>query len=204
MSKRKTVWIPAILAVIFSLLLIAYSFYAQANGTHPQPSSGAGGLPPQGGRKEDLELFKWLGTMAVVCGAVSFSWVRFKKKLRSSSLPVQKLGKLLHRIHQFMGWTALALILVHGAYYLITRLQDDKIFTGLAAFLILLTLAGYGWLIKRVRNKWMRKAHFFLSLMWIPLLLLHAGGSAILTAVITAVVWVGVTFLERQAQPKAV
>ncbi|NGM84293.1 hypothetical protein G5B47_17930 [Paenibacillus sp. 7124] len=150
-----------------------------------------------------MEPFKLLGTIAVVCGAVSFSWMGFKKKLKSTSLPVRKLGKLLHRVHQFKGWTALVLILVHGAYYLITKLHDDKIFTGLAAFLILLALAGYGWLIKRVRNKWMRKVHFFLSLIWIPLLLLHAGGSAIVTGVITAVVWAGAALLERRTEPKA-
>lgn len=126
----------------------------------------------------------------------------FKKKLTSTSIPIRKLGKLLYNIHKFIGWTALVLILVHGVYYLITKLQDDKIFTGLAAFLILLTLAGYGWLIKRVRNSLMRKVHMFLSIVWIPALLLHAGGTAIITVVVTAAFWILVIFMERWTQPK--
>ncbi|MCZ8522633.1 MULTISPECIES: hypothetical protein [Paenibacillus] len=198
MSTSKKVWIPAILIVIAGLLLVAYSLYLEMNGTHPGPSRGGGGLPPEGGKKEG-ELFEWLGTAAVVCGAVSFLWLRFKKKLRSPSEFVRTAGGLLRRLHTWMGWTALVLVGVHGVYYLVTKLQDHKIYTGLAAFLILAALAGYGWLMPRIRNVWMRKVHLLLSLVWIPLLLLHAGGSAILTVAVTAAVWVLVGFLDRRS-----
>lgn len=88
MSKSKSVFIPAIIVVIASLLLIAYSFYADSNGNpNPFPSGegGEGGMPPQGGRKEGLEPFKLLGTISVVCGAISFTWLRLKRS--SHQLP---------------------------------------------------------------------------------------------------------------------
>lgn len=209
MTRNKTAAIPAVIVIIASLILIAYSFYAMSHSSHPAPPGGGGAMPPRGGRKEELEPFKLMGTIAVICGAVSFSWLRFKKKLTSSSIPVKKLGKLLYNVHKFVGWTALALVVVHGVYYLITKLQDDKIYTGLASFLILLALAGYGWMIKKARNPLMRKVHLFLSIVWIPALLLHAGGTMIMTVAVTIAAWILVWLLERftrsgAANPKGI
>ncbi|AIQ66100.1 hypothetical protein PSTEL_26280 [Paenibacillus stellifer] len=198
----KTVWIPAAFIAVVSLLLIAYSFYIGAGGDHPRPPAAAAGLPPRGEREEGWEPFKLAGTLAVICGAASFAWLRFKKKLKSPSLPVKQLGKLLYKVHKFTGWTALALIAVHGGYYLITKFGDHNVYTGLAAFLVLLAIACYGFLIRRVRSPWVRKTHFFLSLLWIPLLLLHAGGSAIAAVIAGAAIWVLVPVVEKWTQPK--
>lgn len=207
MSKTKpsgkAVWIPAALMAAVSLLCIAWSLYLQGSGKHLAPPGGAG-MPPRGEREEELEPFKLLGTLAVFCGAVSFTWFRFKKKLKSPSLPVKQMGKLLHKVHKMTGWAALLLIAIHGAYYLITKFGDHRIYSGLAAFLILLAIACYGFLIRRIHSPWMRKTHFFLSLLWIPLLLLHAGGSVIAAAAAVAALSMLVPILEKRARPKGV
>jgi hypothetical protein len=193
MKTNKSVFIPAIIVVIAAILLVAYSFFAMNSGTHPAPPEG--GRPPMGGEK--FEPFKTLGTIAIVCGALSFTWLLFKNKLTSSSVPIKKLGKLFYTIHTYTGWAALLIVLVHGTYYLITKLNDKSIYTGIAAFLLLFTLAGYGYLIKRVRNMHMRKVHFLLSFVWIIAIMLHAGGAFITTALITLVIWGFIWLLER-------
>jgi hypothetical protein len=154
--------------------------------------------------EESGDLFTTLGTTAVICGAVSFAWLLFRKKLASPSKPVRKLGKLLYKIHTFTGWAALALIAVHGTYFLLTKSQDGKIYTGLAGFLIVLALAGYGLAINRVKNKYLRLVHRMLSFAWIPVLLLHAGGSFIAAALATMALWGAIWFAERLAEGKGV
>ncbi|WP_426451341.1 hypothetical protein ACP26L_04310 [Paenibacillus sp. S-38] len=201
MAKHNKVWIPAVIAVIAGLVLIAYSFYAQKSGIRPMPPGGGEGMPPR--EEEAFEPFKLMGTLSVVLGGISFMWMRFKKKLTSTSGVIKKAGRLLYRVHPWTGWAALALVLIHGVYYLFTKLQDHAVFTGLAAFVILLTLAGYGWSIKRARGGYKRKVHFFLSIAWIPALLLHAGGSAVLTVVVSALVWMLVPMVERWTQSRA-
>lgn len=200
MRANKSVLLPALLVAIVCVLLIAYSFYAMKTGDHPRPPEGAGMERPPVGKEEEFEPFQFLGTLAVICGGISFLWLRFKKKLSSPSLLVKKWARMLHAVHQYAGWAALAMILVHGAYYLIVRTTHPKIFSGLAAFLILLGLALYGMLIKRVRNPLLRKAHFWLSIAWVPALLLHAGGSFITMALATVAIWGLAEFFERTAK----
>jgi hypothetical protein len=200
MKTNKSAFIPAIIVVLACIGLLIYYLIAMKNGAHPAPP--AGGMRPPGGGKEKFEPFKLLGTIALVCGAISFSWLRFKKKLTSSALPIKKLGKLLYVIHTYTGWAALIIIAVHGGYYLITKLNDDKIFTGLAAFLLLAALAGYGYMIGKVRNRNIRKVHFLLSFVWIVVLAFHAGGAFITTTVITLLLWGFIWILERYTQDK--
>jgi hypothetical protein len=203
MKSGKAVFIPAIIVIIASILLVAFSLFAIKHG--PQPIPG-GGPPPDGRRPpgeggSGLELFKTFGTLALLCGAISFSWLRFKNRLKSKSEPIKKIAKTIYTAHTYTGYAALIFILA-GTYFLITKFHDVNIYTGLASFIILLTLAVYGWLIKRVRNKYMRKVHFLLSIVWIPALLLHAGGSFIMTAVVTIALWAVFWILERSTQPK--
>ncbi|MEK5507027.1 MULTISPECIES: hypothetical protein [unclassified Paenibacillus] len=208
MKTKKTVWIPAIIAVTVAALLVIYYYYM------PSVSGGGPGLRPPGGEVSNVaghmggrpgekggegngELFKTLGTISVFLGAATFSWFWFKKKLRSPSMLVRKTGKLLHSMHKLLGWATLILIAVHGIYFLITKLQDNKTYTGIAGFVILLAIAGYGFFINKVRNKWMRTVHRLLGLLWVPVLLLHAGGSAIMAVIASLAVGVLVWVLER-------
>ncbi|WP_226002298.1 hypothetical protein [Paenibacillus sp. BJ-4] len=184
MKTKKTVWIPAMIAVIVAALFVIYYYYM---------SSVSGGE----GHGGNGEILKTLGTISVFLGAAAFSWFWFKKKLRSPSVLVRKAGKLLHSMHKLLGWATLILVVVHGVYFLITKLQDHKTYSGLASFAILLALAGYGFFINKVRNKWMRTVHRSLGLLWVPVLLLHAGGSAIMAVIASLTVGVLVWVLEK-------
>ncbi|RKP51599.1 hypothetical protein D7Z26_17630 [Cohnella endophytica] len=204
MSRNKKIWIPAIVVATVAVLLVAYSYYLTLSHggqeLRPRPPEGGGtGRPPQGGNDGAGGYFTTLGTISLFLGAAGFSWFWFKKKLKSPSPAVRYVGKLLHSIHKFLGWTTLVLIVVHGIYFLIVKLHDEKIYTGLAGLAILLALAGYGYSINKVRNKWMRAVHRSLGIIWVPVLLLHAGGSAIM-AVISALAVGGLVWVfERSA-----
>jgi hypothetical protein len=203
MKTAKPIYYPALAIIIISVLLLAYYLYAQIHEIHPSgPPQGAAGAdfrPEESGGP-----FRTLGTIAVVCGAVSFTWLRFRKKLTSPSPIVRKLGKLLYKVHTFAGWAALLLIVVHGAYFLLTKPQDSNIYSGLAGLLVLAALAGYGLFIKRVKKTNLRFVHRLLSFLWLPILLLHAGGSFISTALATLALWGVVWLAERAAATKTV
>lgn len=210
MSKNKKVWVPAMIAIVAAVLLMAYYAYtvfSHGGGElHPRPQGGGQGslregmpFPPEGEHDGYGGYFSTLGTIALYLGAAGFSWFWFKKKQKSPSKLVRSAGKLLHSIHKLSGWITLLLIAVHGIYFLITKLHDDKIFTGLAGLAILLTLVGYGYFINKVRNKWMRTVHRSLGIVWVPVLLLHAGGSAIVAVLACMAVGGLIWLLERSA-----
>lgn len=210
MSRKKNVWIPAVLAVIAALLLVAYYLYTRSSHggaevrPHP-PKDGAGnwtsgGKRPQEGAGDSFEgLFSTMGTIAIYVAAAGFSWFWFKKKRKSPAKLVRQAGRLFHAAHKLLGWLTLLLIAAHGTFFLITKFHDDHIFTGLAAFAILLALAAYGYFIPKVRNKWMRTVHRTLAIVWVPLLWLHAGGSAIIAVLVTLALGGLVTMLHRRS-----
>ncbi|MCC3371532.1 hypothetical protein [Cohnella sp. REN36] len=194
MKPDKKVWIPAVAAAIIAVLLIAVSLYA--GWTHERPD---GKIPhPPGPRNEGLgEYATTLGTIALFAGAAGFSWFWFRKRLKSPSGLVRRAGKLLYAWHKPLGWVTVSLIAIHGAYLGIAKFGDDKVYTGLAGFIVLVTLAGYGHLIRRVRNRWMRAVHRSLGLLLAPVLIVHAGGSAILAILAALAVGAAVSLLER-------
>jgi ABC-type Fe3+ transport system permease subunit len=161
---------PAISVAILSILLIIYYYYSNVHGDHPRPPRGGGG-GPRGGFRPDggkgLNIFITFGTLAVISGAISFSWFFLKKKLKSPSTPIKKLVKIFNIAHYYSGWIALVFIAIHGTYYLLTKFNNSNTFSGLAAFILILTLAIYGYKMKRKPNKFMRKTHYLLSLLWL-------------------------------------
>ncbi|AHM68620.1 hypothetical protein LK13_12360 [Paenibacillus polymyxa] len=208
-KTKKTVWIPAIIAVTVAALLVIYYYYmSSVSGGKPgmRPPGGGnvpghmGGSPGGKGGGGNGEIFNTLGTISVFLGAASFCWFWFKKKLRSPSMLVQKAGKLFHSLHKLLGWATLILIAVHGVYFLIIKFQDHKTYSGLAAFAIILAISGYGFYINKVRNKWMRTIHRILGLLWVPVLLLHVGGTAIMAVIATLAVGGLVWTIDRMAE----
>jgi hypothetical protein len=198
MKQSRRVFIPAIVVAVVSMCLIIYALSTMQphSGEHPM-----GGPPPEGNSVKGI--FNNLGNMAIICGAVSYLWFIFKKRLTSPSKPVKKMAKTLIKVHHYMGWAALILTIVHGAYYL-TDVENNKYLTGIAGFLLLLALAGYGWLIKRVRNKFMKTSHLVLSNLWLIALLVHAGGFFILVTGGTLLVWAFVWIVELAIKQKEV
>ncbi|WJH35599.1 hypothetical protein N6H14_06255 [Paenibacillus sp. CC-CFT747] len=224
-TSRLLPW-PALLAAAVSLLLLGGSLFLAAPKHRPLPSGRTGsqtqgqGAQEKGAnskdgfgasregqapgtfrpRHEEEEggPFKLLGTLAVASGAVSFGWYGFRRRLGSRQLLLKKAGRLLHSVHTYAGWLTLALIAVHGGYYLVTKLGERDMYTGLAAFVLLLAIAGYGYAYRKVRKPAMRRAHFVLATLWVPVLLIHAGGSAIAAAVATIAVWGAAALLDKK------
>lgn len=207
MNQNRRVFIPAILVVLISILLLAYSYTiphrppGNAAAVHHATKFHAGMHPLKGKKGFDFTL---LGNIAIACGAISYWWFLFKKKLISPSKSLKNTAKRLYFIHTYTGWIALILIIIHGGYYLITDLHNPKLLTGIIAFLLLLTLAIYGWLYKRVKNKFMRTSHFILGNVWLVALLVHAGGFFITMVVVTLVLWGVIRIVDSSSKKAAV
>ncbi|QHW29580.1 hypothetical protein GZH47_01170 [Paenibacillus rhizovicinus] len=209
MSKSKKVWIPAFIAVVTALILVViYSnveLSHRGEALHARPHGvDQGALRESTHRPAEGEgryggYFSTLGTVALYSGAAGFSWIWFKRKQKSPLIWIRKVGKLLHAMHKSLGWFTLIIIAIHGIYFLFTKIHDNKIYSGLASFTILLALAGYGYFINKVRNKWMRVVHRSLGMIWVPVLFLHAGGSTIIAVVSSLAVGGLVWVFERSA-----
>jgi hypothetical protein len=204
--QNRRVFLPVIAVTLVSFLLIAYFLYTTSHAPRLQPrvpnpnGSLAGIRRPEGKKGFDFTLF---GNIAIACGAISYWWFLFKKKLASPSKPLKKIAKRLYSIHTYTGWAALVLIIIHGGYYVITDLHNSKLLTGIAAFLLLLTLAIYGWLYKRVRNKFMRTSHFILAHIWLVALLIHTGGFFIFMVIVTVILWLVIRWVDLSAKKTA-
>ena len=192
MKNKKTVWIPAIIACLIAVSLLAYYYKLDLNVGEHRPRE----RPPEGG-----ESFKTMGTIALFAAAAGFSWVWFKNKRKSPSMLVRKAGKLLYAVHKWLGFTTLALGAAHGTYMLLYRTSDQTIYSGLASFAVILGIVGYGLFIPTIRNRWMRLVHRVLGIAWVPVLFIHAGGSTILAAGAALAVGGLVRLLEKYAAP---
>ncbi|MCR8632175.1 hypothetical protein [Paenibacillus radicis (ex Xue et al. 2023)] len=142
-------------------------------------------------------LFNDMGTIAVYLGAVCISLLWLKRKLRSPSKIVRRIGKLFLTLHNYSGWAALIFVCAHGIYFMLVEIHDQHIYSGIASFIIMLTIAGYGYSIRKIRNKWMRVIHRCLSIVWIPVLWIHAGWDLIFAAILSLVVLVLVIMVEK-------
>lgn len=145
-----------------------------------------------------------MGTVAVFLAAVSYAWITLKKKRRSSSALVRTGAKLIYGVHTYAGYLALILIGIHGVYFLIKGMHQDSILTGIAAFALLLAAGVYGFLIKRVRNKYMRTIHLGLGSAFLVACLVHAGGSAVVAVLGVIGLWILIQILERVSAGPAV
>jgi hypothetical protein len=190
MKNKRLVVYPALLIVSISVILILYSLFLSPANDQFQRSEDAGGT------------YKTLGNIAIIFAAISFTWLRLKKKRISTSKPIKWLAKFMYSIHTYMGWAALALIAVHGTYFILTDFQKSATKSGLAAFLLLLTLAGYGYMFRKVKKPIMRKIHFALALSWIVAALIHAGGIIILMSILTLIAWLIIGWVEKATLQK--
>ncbi|HJV46096.1 MAG TPA: hypothetical protein VJ824_10280 [Bacillota bacterium] len=201
MKNSRAVFIPAILVSLVSLFLIGYGVVTMMQHVGGHPGVGPNGEMQPHERNVVKEIFNNIGNVAIACGAISFYWLLFKKKLTSSSMVIKKFAKKIYKAHTYVGWAAFVLTVAHGAYFLLD-FDHPKYLTGLAAFLLLLAIATYGWLIKRFNNKYMRTSHLILSSLWIVALLIHAGGFMILVTAITLLTWAALKVVDLRGKQK--
>ncbi|MBO7743462.1 hypothetical protein I8J29_04605 [Paenibacillus sp. MWE-103] len=201
MKPNRLLFIPAVMAALVSLAFVLYALFGTI---HPETvhSGIATGRPPADMKRDAAGgdgLFRTLGTIAVWCGAVGYAWLRLKKKRKSPSPLAKKIGKLFNRLHQPAGYAALAFVAAHGIYFLTQAAIKDDAFTGIAAFTLLLSLAVYGFLIRRVKMKHVRQIHFLLATAFAIVAIVHAGGTAILATLAVIVCWALIGLIERRA-----
>ncbi|MEK3719702.1 hypothetical protein [Paenibacillus sp. FSL H8-0034] len=202
MSKSLRVWIPSIIAVAIAVLFLGYFCYYIS--WYGNGDSDLKRLATEQLAKGEVDLrvrigilFNDMGTVAVYLGAVCISLLWVKRKLRSPSKIVRRIGKLFLTLHNYSGWTALILVCAHGIYFMFVEIQDQHIYSGIASFIFILTIAGYGYLIRKVRNKRMKFIHRYLSIAWIPVLWVHAGWDLVFATISTLVVVVLVNIVEK-------
>lgn len=188
MKPNRRVMTPAIIVIIVSIGLIIFSFFTAFGGEKEEKQFG--------------DLFKNFGNLAILFGTISYSWFIFKKKLKSPSKYIKTLAKKIFSLHPYVGGASLCFAILHGAYFL-TDIKNESYFTGIASILLLLTIVGYGWAIKRVRNKYIRKTHFVLSNIWPVALLFHGGSLVIFMAISLGLLLVLFKFSEKGQVVKA-
>lgn len=134
------------------------------------------------------DVFEQVGKLAMIFGAISFTWFLMKKKLASKVVHVRKFAKWFYQAHIYTGWLAFGLVAAHGTYFALTKWEEDDVITGLIAAGILVVLVVMGIVLKSRRDAKVRKAHFVLAIVWliaamihttdtIPMILLVLGGS---------------------------
>ncbi|MCM2533133.1 hypothetical protein NDK43_12920 [Neobacillus pocheonensis] len=200
MKNNVRKYIPAFAIIVIGILLIGYSYFTKSAGTHqgPPPS----GILPNKHEEEGLGIFKLLGNGAILLGALSFSWFLLKKNLKSSSKLIKTIVKKSYSFHTVFGFVGLILVVIHGGYYLITDFSNHNTLTGIAAFLIMACLAGYGYYFKKSKNKLLKKVHYYLSFVWIIAIFIHGGGFVITTGAGLLLIVFLISYIEKKPKLK--
>lgn len=199
MKTKLPFMIPFVLVLCVSVGILIYSLFTFSPpdaSQIPKPMNGENGFRPEEGVGE---WFKWLGTIAVWLIAFSVSWYGFKR-LKKKTKIVKKASKYTFQWHHWAGWIAVGLIAVHAAFFLITKLSDPNIKTGLAAFIPLVTLAIYGLFLQRAPKPFIRLLHMLLAAFALIAIAIHAGDTfwAAISAIIAA--WLLAWAYERHKQ----
>ena len=215
MSQKVKTYLPAIIIVLIAAAILIYQSMtgkqipddlrqkmqeAAKNGQKltPEQMKGMRGKGEGGGLKDWITQ---IGNVSIFFGTVAFWWFRFKKKMKSPLPFVKKFSKFLFKVHNFAGWTALVLTVIHGVYFLYTKkLGDHDQLSGIAAGLILFTLAGYGYVIRKFKNKWTRQVHRLMSFAWLIALAFHAGGFFGACVGATIGIWIILEIVENIAK----
>jgi hypothetical protein len=105
---------------------------------------------------------------------------------RRAEIPFRDLPRrlflFLRRQHTFLGWVVFATASSHGLYFLLVdSLTVSRMISGLAAWVVLATLAGLGWWIEQGRKrkrsgKTVQWWHTILAAIFLVALFLHIVG----------------------------
>lgn len=215
---KSKLFIAFIIVMVLAIGAITYHYIL-----HPAQLSLSGdgkgehhGPPPGGEFRKDGEGFsndlttvkgwkgimKQLGEISIIVAAVSFGWFVLKKKIGSKSKVVKTTVKTLFNVHVWTGWVVIGLALVHSVYFLLTDFSSRLTWTGISATVIMLGLLVYGYYIRRVKNKFLKAFHRWLSFAWLPVLFLHGGGIVVQMIIISALVFVVVRLVDRYVTSK--
>jgi hypothetical protein len=199
MKHSRAIFVPMFLVAAVSLFFLLYSLFGlpHQGSLHPGPGRSAPGM----GMRADRGMEGWfrtLGTAAVFPAAFSYAWLNLRKKRKSGSLFVRMLVNWFDKLHRLAGYAAVLLVAAHGIYYLTQAAFKRETYTGIAAFALLLGAAIYGFLIRRLPNRYMRKIHFLGMTGFAAAALVHAGGSAVAATAGVISLWILVGLIDSR------
>jgi hypothetical protein len=208
-------WIPLVLILALSIGALAYGIsngtvktfsgggdrakfeQMKANGQLPQDFRDGG--PDGGGGYRDW--MKTAGQVAVFAGLFSFVWIMMKRQIKTKVGLVKQLVKWNYKFHDWVGWLAVVLVAAHATYFIWTKFNERGTWDGIAATIPLLALAGYGYVMKKSREKkMMRKIHFSLAVAFLVAMIFHAGGTVIQATVLTALAYGAIIVFKKVAE----
>lgn len=146
---------------------------------------------------------KDLGKYSIIIAGLSFGWFALKARIKSKKPLLKKTAHTLFRSHVWIGWVVITLGIIHSLYFFLEdiTLKKTLTITGLAATIIMIGLLLYGYFIRRIRNKFLRTFHKWLSFAWLPVLFLHGGDVVVqMVAAVAAtagVVWIVERYLNK-------
>jgi hypothetical protein len=215
MFKQPKWWVPLLLILLISVAGVTYSLM-NGGGFGPDKKDRQQweqqqhtGTAPNGdfrrerdGRGGVAGLFNTMGQISIYGGAFAFSWLMMKRMMKTKYAPLKWAAKKTYKLHEWIGWIILALALAHSVYFLFTKFSSNRTWDGIAAIVPLIVLSLYGWVMKKSRNKpIMRKIHLVLAIAFFAALLIHAGGTMVLTLFFMGLAWLGVYMVERFKRP---
>ncbi len=147
-------------------------------------------------------IMKQLGEISIILATISFGWFVLKKKIGSRSKAIKTAVKTLYSVHVWVGWFVIIAGIIHGLYFILTDFSNRSTWTGIAATILMLGLLVYGFFIRRIKNKFLKVFHRWLSFAWVPALFLHGGGIVIQMVAVTAgcvgAVWLWERYLSTK------
>lgn len=147
-------------------------------------------------------IMKQLGQISIILATISFGWFVLKKKIGSRSKAIKTAVKTLYSVHVWMGWLVIIAGIIHGLYFILTDFSNRSTWTGIAATILMLGLLVYGFYIRRIKNKFLKVFHRWLSFAWVPVLFLHGGGIVIQMVAVTVgcvgAVWLWERYLSTK------
>lgn len=147
------------------------------------------------------DLLETAGQVAVFAGLFSFAWFMMKRQIKTKVPLVKELVKWNYKLHDWVGWLAVVLVAAHATYFIWTKFNERGTWDGIAATIPLLALAGYGYAMRKSRQKpIMRKIHFSLAVAFLVAMLFHAGGTVIQATVLSAFVYGGIVLFKKMVE----
>lgn len=148
------------------------------------------------------QLFALCGTIALVFGAFSFSFLLFRRKRVVPHPLVRKIARMYARMHNIAGWSALVLVLAHGAYFSVRAWGKPDAITGIIALCMLVVLVVFGMVLAKKRaSRVVRRVHLILAVAWTILTIVHTVDALLYGVAI--VLGSGALLWWAQRRPKA-
>jgi len=111
------------------------------------------------------------------------------KQIKKKSRLFRNISRRIYQYHHWGGYIAVALVIVHGTFFLLNDIEDNNVKTGISAFILLITLALYGLWLRTAPQPILRIYHRILGLLAAIIIAIHAGGIFFAALASVIVIW---------------